>query len=92
MHVLMATEFLNAWSGSAQDCACPPEFGRSNGVNALPSVRIDHIKINVIDLTAAKQFYDGVLGRVEFPRPESFDFGSIALGLKRVAPQERQRQ
>jgi catechol 2,3-dioxygenase-like lactoylglutathione lyase family enzyme len=58
----------------------------------LQSARIDHIQIDVIDLTAATQFYDGVLGLVEFPRPESFDFGSIALGLTRVAPRERQRQ
>jgi catechol 2,3-dioxygenase-like lactoylglutathione lyase family enzyme len=61
-------------------------------VNALQSARIDHIQIDVIDLTAATQFYDGVLGLVEFPRPESFDFGSIALGLTRVAPRERQRK
>jgi hypothetical protein len=33
-----------------------PEFGRGNGVNALQSARIDHIQINVIDLTAPKQF------------------------------------
>ena len=61
-------------------------------MNTLQSARIDHIQIDVIDLTAAKQFYDGVLGLVELPRPESFDFGSIALGLTRVAPRERQRQ
>ena len=60
-------------------------------MNALQSARIDHIQINVIDLTAAKQFYDGVLGLVELPRPESFDFGSIALGLTRVV-RERERQ
>ena len=54
-------------------------------MNALQSARIDHTQINVIDLTAAKQFYDGVLGRVELPRPESFDFPSLDLHLVRSA-------
>ena len=47
-------------------------------MNALQSARMDHIQIDVIDLTAAKQFYDGVLDLLELPRPESFDFRSIA--------------
>lgn len=36
--------------------------------------RIDHVAIIVTDLERARQFYAGVLGLTEVPRPESFDF------------------
>ena len=36
--------------------------------------RIDHIAINVSDMSRARAFYAGVLHLREVPRPESFDF------------------
>ena len=43
-------------------------------MNVFQRARVDHIQINVTDLTMAKQFYGGVLELEEVPRPESFDF------------------
>jgi catechol 2,3-dioxygenase-like lactoylglutathione lyase family enzyme len=42
--------------------------------SAFSAIRIDHVQINVTDLTRARAFYEQVLGLVETPRPESFDF------------------
>jgi glyoxylase I family protein len=36
--------------------------------------RLDHVALDVTDMTAARAFYAGVLGLREIPRPESFDF------------------
>ncbi len=36
--------------------------------------RIDHVAINVGDVSRAKSFYGGVLKLKEVPRPPSFDF------------------
>src|SRR6478609_7564665 len=38
------------------------------------AIRVDHLQINVTDLAAARHFYEDILGLVETPRPESFDF------------------
>jgi catechol 2,3-dioxygenase-like lactoylglutathione lyase family enzyme len=52
-------------------------------MNAFQSARIDHVQINVTDLTMAKQFYGGVLELEEVPRPESFDFPERGTGSGR---------
>lgn len=36
--------------------------------------RLDHVAVDVTDMTAARGFYAGVLGLREIPRPDSFDF------------------
>ena len=36
--------------------------------------RLDHLAINVTDITRAKAFYNDLLGLREIPRPPSFDF------------------
>ena len=36
--------------------------------------RIDHVAINVSDMTRARAFYGGILKLKEVPRPRSFDF------------------
>ncbi len=41
----------------------------------IQTIRIDHVQINVTDITRARQFYGGLLGLSETPRPDSFDFG-----------------
>ncbi|SRR5258706_9188688 len=38
------------------------------------AIRIDHVQINVTDLPRARRFYGDLLGLIETPRPESFDF------------------
>ena len=40
----------------------------------IDAIRIDHVQINVTDLDRARQFYEGLFGLTETPRPESFDF------------------
>jgi len=35
---------------------------------------IDHVTVNITDVTRARHFYGGVLGLEEIPRPASFDF------------------
>ena len=44
-------------------------------MNTIHVIRIDHVQINVTDITRARRFYGGLLGLSETPRPESFDFG-----------------
>jgi catechol 2,3-dioxygenase-like lactoylglutathione lyase family enzyme len=41
---------------------------------AIEVERFDHVQINVTDLRAARDFYEGLLGLREVPRPPSFDF------------------
>jgi catechol 2,3-dioxygenase-like lactoylglutathione lyase family enzyme len=36
--------------------------------------RIEHVAVTVSDIDRAKEFYGGVLGLTEVPRPETFDF------------------
>jgi catechol 2,3-dioxygenase-like lactoylglutathione lyase family enzyme len=40
----------------------------------IHATRIDHVQVNVTDLSRAKNFYTNVLGLEEIPRPPSFDF------------------
>ncbi|HEX8168079.1 MAG TPA: VOC family protein [Beijerinckiaceae bacterium] len=56
--------------------------------------RMDHIQINVTDLSRARRFYGEVLELEEVPRPESFDFagawyriGAVDLHLVVRAPE-----
>lgn len=41
---------------------------------AFGAERIEHVTIIVTDMNRARRFYGGLLGLVEVPRPESFDF------------------
>ena len=43
-------------------------------VSKITVERLDHIAVIVTDVRRALDFYAGVLGLVEIPRPESFDF------------------
>ena len=63
-----------AMSRVAAAQVCADFLVELNRMNAFQSARIDHVQINVTDLTMAKQFYGGVLELEEVPRPESFDF------------------
>ena len=44
-------------------------------MNHIAAQRIDHVAIDVTDVHRAKEFYGGVLGLEEIPRPQSFTFG-----------------
>jgi catechol 2,3-dioxygenase-like lactoylglutathione lyase family enzyme len=37
--------------------------------------RIDHVAIDITDVQRSKEFYGGLLGLTEIPRPVSFTFG-----------------
>ena len=43
-------------------------------MNPIHAIRIEHVQINVTDLPRARKFYGELLGLMETPRPESFDF------------------
>src|SRR4051794_41126355 len=65
----------------------------------IKAIRVDHVQVNVTDLSRARQFYEEVLGLVETARPQSFDFagcwyriGEVDLHLVvREAEQTSQR-
>ncbi|MDB5173118.1 MAG: bleomycin resistance protein [Phycisphaerales bacterium] len=44
-------------------------------MEGIGAQRIEHVAIDVTDVTRAKAFYGGVLGLKEIPRPASFTFG-----------------
>jgi catechol 2,3-dioxygenase-like lactoylglutathione lyase family enzyme len=44
-------------------------------MNYIAAQRIDHVAIDVTDVQRAREFYSGVLGLEEIPRPTSFTFG-----------------
>jgi glyoxylase I family protein len=48
-------------------------------VSQLTVQRLDHVSIIVTDVKRALDFYVGVLGLVEIPRPKSFDFAGAWL-------------
>lgn len=62
-------------------------------MNQIHVQRLDHIALDVSDVSAARSFYGGLLGLKEVPRPESFDFPGLwyELGnamLHIVAPRQ----
>jgi glyoxylase I family protein len=63
-------------------------------MNPIQVLRFEHVQINVADLPRARKFYGELLGLIETPRPESFDFagcwyrlGDVDVHLV-VRPQE----
>ena len=50
----------------------PPD-NRTMPTDRITVERIEHVAVTVTDVDRARQFYGGVLGLTEIPRPESFD-------------------
>jgi catechol 2,3-dioxygenase-like lactoylglutathione lyase family enzyme len=53
-------------------------------MNPIQVIRFEHVQINVTDLARARKFYGELLGMVETPRPESFDFAGCWYRLGEV--------
>lgn len=47
-------------------------------------LRMDHVAVDVTDVSRAKQFYGGLIGLKELPRPASFDFPGAWYELSNI--------
>src|SRR5438445_7958838 len=79
----MRARHLHAFCGSFVLVRLQSDYAHRGCISALiyfsimtepEAIRIDHVQINVTDLPRARRFYGDLLGLIETPRPESFDF------------------